>query len=398
MANKIVLISDDENFYDYIKLKLELRKSDELFTCSFDEVPEKMDFLESSVLIINSENSRQKTLDMLKLFQGTTIIVTVYNDDDVFKKKCYRAGALDFITLLTSDSEFRVRIFPALSVSSILEKNRQYRKILVKNKIISKHNEVFVDCDNIIDNALDELKQSKREAVFAVISPDSRSKFLIKPNTLETMILANIRKNDILMNYEPDKYYLIMYDTNVESSEKLWKKISEKFQYKVYAGIVQISNKNRHRLITSALNKLHEEFNKNDKGIYDKTGLKNPDATSPYANFKLFRKEFAQKLEQIINPVFYTVRQKYLHKLTGVKIELDYGDGFATFYIIGKHSLGEFKMSCPGYTKILVDISLKQDSKNVDTKRITFEPDELEAGMLNDLLEQFVSEANTHIN
>ena len=55
-------------------------------------------------------------------------------------------------------------------------------------------------------------------------------------------------------------------------------------------------------------------------------------------------------------------------------------------------------MSCPGYTKILVDISLKQDSKNVDTKRITFEPDELEAGMLNDLLEQFVSEANTHIN
>ena len=151
MANKIVLISDDENFYDYIKLKLELRKSDELFTCSFDEVPEKMDFLESSVLIINSENSRQKTLDMLKLFQGTPIIVTVYNDDDVFKKKCYRAGALDFITLLTSDSEFRVRIFPALSVSSILEKNRQYRKILVKNKIISKHNEVFVDCDNIID-------------------------------------------------------------------------------------------------------------------------------------------------------------------------------------------------------------------------------------------------------
>lgn len=398
MANKIVLISDDANFFDYIKLKLELRKSDELFSYSFDEIPERVNYLESAVLIINSEGSQQKTLDLLKIFNGTPIIVVAYNDDEIFKKKCYRAGMLDFIPLLTSDSEFRVKLLPALSVSSILEKNKQYRDILVKNKIVSPHNEVFVDCEKIIDSALDDIKKTKRNAVFAAIAPDEKGKFLIKPNTLETMILTNIRKNDILMNYAPDKYYLIMYDTGVESIQKLWEKISAKFSHKVYAGIVQMKNQNRHQLINAALNKLHEAFNSNDKGIHYKPYLNNPKAASPYSNFKLFRKEFALKLEQIISPVFYSVSQKYMHKLSGVKIELDYGDGFATFYIIGKHSLGEFKISSPGFAKILVDITLKQDSTNIDSKRITFEPEELESGVLTDLLEQFISETNSQIN
>ena len=39
MASKIILISDDSNFFDYIKPKLELRKSDELFMYNFDSIP-----------------------------------------------------------------------------------------------------------------------------------------------------------------------------------------------------------------------------------------------------------------------------------------------------------------------------------------------------------------------
>lgn len=57
MANKIVLISDDSDFFDYIRTKLELRKSDELYTFDYDSIPEKFHLLETSVLIINSENS-----------------------------------------------------------------------------------------------------------------------------------------------------------------------------------------------------------------------------------------------------------------------------------------------------------------------------------------------------
>ena len=84
-------------------------------------------------------------IDLLNIFNHCTpIIVTAYNNDDGFKKKCYRAGMLDFIPLLTSDAEFRARMLPALNLLSVLDKNKQYRSLLVKNKIISNR------CINIL--------------------------------------------------------------------------------------------------------------------------------------------------------------------------------------------------------------------------------------------------------
>ena len=121
MTSKIVLISDDADFFDYIKAKLELRKSDELFTFGFDEIPDKLHLLTTSVIIINSENSQEKTLELLSLLKDTPCIVSAYNEDDVFKRKCYREGIFDFITPLTSDSDFRAKMIPALNSVSILE-------------------------------------------------------------------------------------------------------------------------------------------------------------------------------------------------------------------------------------------------------------------------------------
>ena len=394
MSNKIVLISDDSDFFEYIKLKLELRTCDELLTLKFDEIPSIIKTIETSALIINSENSKQKTLDLLTLFNGTPSILIAYNDDETFKKKCYRAGAHDFITLLIPDSEFRARILPVLNTASILEKNYHYRQLLVKNKIVSENNEVFVDYEKIIDNALDEINKNSGKAVFGAVAPDEKSKFFLKPNQIETVILSNIRKNDILMNYTPSKYFLLMYDTDISAIKKLWKKIASKFQYNIYAGFVDVKNQKRQQLINSALNKLSEEINSKDKGIHYKDGLNTVSKT----NFKLFRIEFAQKLEKIVTPVFYTARQKYINKIIGVKIESEYGEGYGAFNIIGKHIKGEFRISSPGFSKILVDISVNKESELIDSKRIPFEPEELEAGLLGDLLEQFISETVSYIN
>ena len=124
MANKIVLISDDNDFFDYIRAKLALRKSDELFTFGFDNVPEKLHLLESSVLIVNSEGAKDKTLDLLKLLKGTPVIVSAFNEDSDYMLKCYKLGMLDYITVLTPEKEFQARLVPALTVASLLEKNK----------------------------------------------------------------------------------------------------------------------------------------------------------------------------------------------------------------------------------------------------------------------------------
>lgn len=388
MAGRIVLISDDPDFFEYIRQKLELRKSDELFTFPFNSVPEKLQLIDSAVLVVNSENAEDKTLDLLKLLQGTPVIVFAYNEDEVFRRKCYRAGMFDFMTILTPDAEFRARIIPALTISSILEKNKQYREILVNDNYITKNNEVFLNYSYILDKELEEINSGKKNAVFAAIAPNDKTKFLLTANMIETVILDNIRRNDILMSYAPNKYFLLMYDTGIKSAETLWEKIGHNLPQKLYAGFVNISNQKRQQLINEALNKLHSAIN-NDKNIPVTSTI---NGIESYTNFKQFRQEFGKKFEQIITPVFYQIQQKYSGKLAGISLQQEISDGLGVFYIKGKISSSSFRITCPGFSKINIDITFQKNQGNIDAKRITLEPDEFEAGLLEDLLEQFILE------
>lgn len=388
MAGKIVLISDDSDFFEYIRQKLESRKSDELFTFAFDNVPEKLQLIDSSVLIVNSENAEDKTLDLLKLLRGTPVIVFAYNEDEVFRRKCYRAGMFDFMTILTPDAEFRARIIPALTVSSILEKNKQYREILVNDNYITQNNEVFLNYNYILDKELDAINSGRKSAIFAAIAPNDKTKFLLTANMIETVILNNIRRNDILMSYAPNKYFLLMYDSSLKSAEALWEKISRNLPQKIYAGFVNISNQKRQQLINEALNKLHSAIN-NDKNIPINNTI---NGIETYTNFKLFRQEFSKKFEQIITPVFYQIQQKYSGKFAGISLQQEVSEGLGIFYIKDKTSSCSFRITCPGYSKINIDITFQRNSSNIDAKRITLDPDEFEAGMLEDLLEQFILE------
>ena len=149
-------------------------------------------------------------------------------------------------------------------------------------------------------------------------------------------------------------------------------------------------------MINKALNELHLAIN-HDKNI---KGLKNNPIqslstsqtnNSTYINFKMFKKEFCKKIEQIITPVFYQVQQKYSNKLMNVSITQNIGEGYGSFYIQGKTSQSCFKISSAGFSKINIDITYQKDN-NIDTKRITLDPEELESGLLTDLLEQFIIE------
>jgi len=390
MSNQIVLVSDDSDFFEFIKLKLELRKSDKLITLSFDEVPSRIDCLQTSVLIVNGENSNQKTVELLGLFDSSVpIIVTAYNDDENFKKKCYRAGMLDFIPLLTPDAEFRARMLPALNLLSVIKKNAQYRSILVKNKLISKNNEVFINYESVIDEVLFELKRHPSEAVFAAISTDDKDKYLINPNVIETFLLCNLRKNDILMKFAHNKYYLIMFNTDVKSAKKHWDKITKNFAHKMYAGFVQISNQNRQQITNHALINLQEAIGKKQPSEID---IKiNPDNV----NFKMRRNMLAERMEILINPVFYRIQQKYINKLSGVKVEQDYSNGAGYFNIIGKHFSSAFKINCPGFSKININITVSKESEIIDSKRFSFASDEFDEGILEDLLEQYIKDIKT---
>ena len=76
---------------------------------------------------------------------------------------------------------------------------------------------VEVQIVDLSEKLLELINKDMKTAVFVAISPNEKSKFLIQAKIIEAVILNNIRHNDILINYAPNKYFLIMF-VNLYSS------------------------------------------------------------------------------------------------------------------------------------------------------------------------------------
>ena len=110
------------------------------------------------------------------------------------------------------------------------------------------------------------------------------------------------------------------------------------------------------------------------------------------------KQNFFNNLEKIIVPVFYQLQQKYSLRFKNYSINHSYQNGLGLFEIVGKINSANVKISCPGLSKINIDFLYLQNSQMLDKKRISFEPYELDAGLLTDLMEQFILEYKQIIN
>lgn len=394
MQDKLVLISDDSNFFEYIIPMLSLRKSDELYKYSFNDIPERLHLLTSSILIINSENHKEQTLQLLKLSESVPSIVFGYNDDDMdFKIEAYKAGMYDYFSMSTSKDELTARLMPALKSMSFINKQNLYRSILVKNKLISENNEVFLDSNNMLEQEFEKIHREAAYATLGAISPNEKSKFTLNPNQIETIILNNIRKNDLLINFAQNKYFLILYDIKLEKAKKLWNKISKNFSEPIFAGFVQIGDKSRQQAVNEVLNNLHQEINKSNEQFSGPNVFCGD-------NFVQNRNQFKKKIRQIISPVFYHIQQTYNDKLFGMRIIPECTQDYSILQILSGDTSGMMKISSPGLTKINIEISYRgvRKGQSLNPKRILLEPDELESGLLQDLAEQFIMEFKSEVD
>ena len=66
MQNRIVLVSDDSDFFEYINSKLKIRKQDELYRYGYEALSDKLPLISSAVVIIDSENQPEQCLESLK--------------------------------------------------------------------------------------------------------------------------------------------------------------------------------------------------------------------------------------------------------------------------------------------------------------------------------------------
>ena len=177
MSGRIVLVSDDPDFFEYISSKLLLRKSDIFSRLGFDDIPKNLDKLQNSLLIINSENYEEQTLSIIELSLNSSIIVFAYNVDENFKISVYNKGGFSLITPMTPDEEFKAVVISSLRLLDVYDKNLLYQEMLVKKGVIN-NNEVLLDYNAILDNELDKLRNKFLPSVLVAISPDDTTKFL----------------------------------------------------------------------------------------------------------------------------------------------------------------------------------------------------------------------------
>lgn len=398
MQNRIVLVSDDTDFFEYILPRLNLRKSDELYRFCFKDIPNKLDSVLSSMIIINSEGAFNSTLELLDLIKGTPSVVFAYNEDEAFRIQAFNAGCFAYITMLTPDNEFQAKIKYGLSILNSLKKQNRYRDILVEKGLITLNNEVYLDYNKILEKEIEKVNKNAGSSVLIAISPNEKTKFLLQANQIETFILTGIRQNDILMNFAPNKYFLLLNDTNIPYAEKIWAKIEKTMPEKIYAGFALVQNRTREQVVNEALNKLHEAINR-DFSLPEQKHT----SFEAVGNFKIFRKEFNKNLEKIITPVFYHTQQKYGNKLFEMSVNNKFENGVGVLNLKSKYTEGILKITSPGCTKINIDVEYKSNRNVVlktlpAHKRITFEPNELEAGLLEDLIEQFISEFKREVD
>ena len=329
------------------------------------------------------------------MIKNTLSFVFGYNSDKDFEVKAYKAGMFAYFTLTTPDEEFSAKLIPALNIASSMQKNALYRDILVENKVLAKNNEVFLDCNNILDREINNIKNSSSSAVLAAISPDEKKKFGITSNQIETVILNNIRKTDLLINYAANKYFLLLNDTDIDKAKTIWRSMSKKFAIPMYAGLASIHKKSRQQVVNEVLNNLHQEINNGFNSEYTANVFSGD-------NFVKNRRELCKKFKQIITPVFYHLQQTYNDKLFNMKIEPIINDDYSLLRVISKHLVGNLKISNPGFASVNIEIfyeaagskidSVVLKNKSLTPKRIVLEPDEFEAGLLQDLAEQFLTE------
>ncbi len=385
MSNKIILVSEDLNFFEYFIQKLRLRKSDEIFRFSFEKLVSNFHLVNTSVIILNADNNFENSLEILKLINEAPCIIFSLNEIQTKKNKFLKNGAIDFITPFNTEEEINQKLNIALKISSYLDKKEHYRKFLIKGGIISENNEVYLDYKSIIESELERINSNSIPAVLVAISPNEKTKFLLQANQIETVILNQVRKNDILMNYAANKYFLLLFNINIETAQKLWENIKKQIPENIYAGFANALYKKRENLISEVLNNLHETINNSKNSL-----TQDENFSDLNNNFKNFRQNYEKKIKNIIIPVFYQIQQKYNKKLWDINLTEEATKDTYLLNVKSKYNRGVLRITIPGFS--IINIDIEYYGKSLKNKRISYAPEEFESGVLEDIIEQFINE------
>ena len=405
LKNNIVLICNDEKISENIKSKiLLLRNKDDFFQINeencFDIIKEKKPVLILYHCPINNEHF----LDIIsKVKQNQELkdcsIIAIFDEiDENILCTAFEKGLTDFLLTNSTDSEYTIRTIWCLQKREALHESESKKEILSQLKILDKKNHVYTE--NYTYTILKE--ESKKEwGTFVVLAPDIDVRSKISPDSLMGIIKRNVRSCDILGFASDFKIYLWFKQTEKDSVLKVLEKIKKVLtsNFTISAGYIETKNIAFDKAEEMANNALSKALLKGNSFIYAKEAKKkeiNLDVN--VKNFKVHKENLIKKLENILSPLFYQTQKRIEEKLFESKVTQVVEEEKSFFKLENEKGTSVFTVSCPGYTKINIEIIHDIKDSDLKAEKLFIDKEEITEEKIEYLLDSFIKNFQNYTN
>ncbi len=416
ITKSLLIISEEHNDITELRSKLVLlRDVDSIINTNFANALSFSHQYQPDTIVVFAHRRRENTLNICKRLKGDELlkdipIICIFNSyDEDFVLSCFDSGINDYLVRPVNDTEFLMRTLWCLQKSDL---NRELEK---KNALLEKLNLIDETTKSynlqvtvkVIENEITIAQKYNHSLVLMAISLNAKCKSKANDIILAKVIKDAIRYNDILGSSDQGKYFVILPKTNLKGAYTVSNRIRKELDPEliINTGICEYSEQmNAKDFITSANNALNDALSRGDNKVIliDNLDQSIDAPLEPYRdgtkNYDLFKEEFADKIIQVISPVFREAKGLIQRNLSTENIVVD---EFSTttkcfFSIKDQYSINEaiLKVVDPGFSKVILDTFIIKD-KNKSNKRSTLELDDLTRDTLkehlDDLLKEFMN-------
>lgn len=391
--SKIAIVSDKTTLHQTIQSKLILlRKDDVIIKCDTENAIKSTS--DADIILLHTPELTERTLDLITTLKGKTneiiLILETYNPKVLLNT--YDKGIYDFCTINVTNYELLIKIINAKKALK-KEKNLETLKNILKNKGSLKHySEVYTNIADIINgNNIPEFRNSTILALTLI--PDNQKNLNI--NNFENNI--PVRENDIIINYEPSKYLILLPQTSLQNGIPVFNKISEYSQTNIKGVIFEYNNENANE-IKNKIKRLETELDNTNENLLTwefkeseetEDDWLNTEITETKKNYKIFQNIYNKKIQSVIEPVFYRTKQKYEKALKNTKIKYYTDKDRCEFIVVNFERNNTLQINFNNSALLNINLIFKGlDTPENETSSVSFS--DFTTRYLTDLLEEFI--------
>ena len=405
--NSLFFISENKKTALRVQTKIMLaRETDEFVHSSYEGCFEDVKKQQPKIVLFDIEEHEEEFFEFLNKLRQTKsvrhipVIPIFKNIDEEILCSAFEAGISDFLTIDSTDSEFTVRILLAMRKSEHASDIESKNSILSQLKILDKKTGIYA---KNYTYTIIKAQSKKCIGTFAVIAPDVNTRNKLSPEHLATLIKNNIRISDFIGFSGDFKIYTWFPKTEPENVLSILNKIKKLLpaECKISAGVAKSGEIDFDRAEEAANKALSRALLRENSFVIarEKDELKEQFKENPdeYKNFKIFRQNFFKKLHKIVSPIFFRTQKIIEEKLFETEISQEISEEGCYFVLKNDICKSRFCITCPGYTRVNIDISHICSEEEYKDK-ISLNTDEITPEKISDILDNFVKTYQALLN